>query len=269
LLIILIPEFVKIDQLCHMATKDAVSTVLNELLKDVIPAEEAVEWRARHATMSTNSSETRSQWWRLLLLQLFVDFGTVRQVRRLLDKWRYSEVVNLTWCHGDTVLIEATIRGRDQMVNLLIEFGANLNQANSKGWTALHCAALGNCLTVAELLLQHGANVDLRTYEEHAVTPLDLAKTSKHKEIAKLLGRRSPEQEGKISGGNWGVKFKQIGQAMQKISVGSMRGKKVGFTTKGTKFRYQHVEMLSGSFEKCSSLDGSVHKLGNVSKGFK
>jgi ankyrin repeat protein len=147
----------------------------------------------------------------ILLLQLFVDFGTVYQVRQLLDKWRYSsDVVNFTWSHGDTILIEAgTIRGRDQMANPLIEFGANLNHANSKGWTMLHCAALYDRLTVVELLLQSGANVELWTHEENVML-LDLAQKRKHKEIEKLLLHKSPGKEGRVSGANWGVRYKQL-----------------------------------------------------------
>jgi len=60
LMIILILEFVKIDQLCLMTQENSVLSALNELLKDVIPAKEAVECKTCHTNMLENSSDVRS-----------------------------------------------------------------------------------------------------------------------------------------------------------------------------------------------------------------
>jgi ankyrin repeat protein len=118
------------------------------------------------------------------LLQTFVNFGKPPQVLRLLKKWNYDEKLDLTW--GDqgntgTVLMEASLRGRDDIVRILCDSGANINLASPSGWTALHCASrankdavVRNKEAVVRTLLENGANPEAKT--EDNLTPLDLAK---------------------------------------------------------------------------------------------
>jgi hypothetical protein len=73
---------------------------------------------------------------------------------------------NLKAPHGGVPLVEAALWGRAQIVDLLLESGANVNIASSSGWTALTAAAFrsGSGSTI-DLLLRHGAAVNLHSQD--------------------------------------------------------------------------------------------------------
>ena len=53
-------------------------------------------------------------------------------------------------CQGDNA---------EAMVDSLLEIGFDLNDQDPDGWTALMCAAIAGSITVAEMMIQNGANV--------------------------------------------------------------------------------------------------------------
>lgn len=76
------------------------------------------------------------------------------------------------------------------LVQALLAAGADVNDANDRGWTPLHQAAYSNQCDVAGLLIDNGA--DLET-EAHGAggTPLVAALFWGNREVADLLGRHS------------------------------------------------------------------------------
>ena len=185
----------QIDQLCLMKRQEALLAALKGPLQNAIPAEEARKWKAIATGIYKDSSLT-TQSYQLLLLQVFVGFGTTQHVRRLLDKWMFSEVVNhpLAWGQGQTLLVDTSIRGRHEMISLLIEFGAIVNQTNSTGATALHCVACSNSpvTRVAEILIECGASLEMKTREGY--TALEFAKKRKNTDLVRLLEVKSHEK---------------------------------------------------------------------------
>ncbi len=75
---------------------------------------------------------------------------------------------NVKTRHGGAVLVEASHRGNTRIVRLLLERGADINQTSASGWTPLIAAVNGNrsCVTglscVIDLLLSRGADVNAR-----------------------------------------------------------------------------------------------------------
>ena len=67
----------------------------------------------------------------------------------------------------ETPLTLATLHGHIDFVTTLLEYEADPNIPKIRGWTALIVAALNNQLAIAELLVQHGANV----LAEHQFSP--------------------------------------------------------------------------------------------------
>jgi len=67
-------------------------------------------------------------------------------------------------CKGDggTALMGAAYIGHERVVDLLIQHGAEVNLQRSSGFTALMSAAGQGRERVVELLLQHGAEINLQ-----------------------------------------------------------------------------------------------------------
>lgn len=108
--------------------------------------------------------------------------GNIQQLNRLLDQ---GHPVNIRDHAGWTPLHEASNHGHHDIVKVLLERGAAINDKGGKscdGITALHDACVNGCLEVVEVLLDHGAQPTLRTdFNDTALDSLE-----KWKETAKL-----------------------------------------------------------------------------------
>lgn len=71
------------------------------------------------------------------------------------------------------------------MVSSLIAGGARVEQVCLKKWTAMHEASRAGCVGVMELLLQHGGQVS--EADQYGVTPLGIAAEYSHSEVLELL----------------------------------------------------------------------------------
>ncbi|XP_015712715.1 apoptosis-stimulating of p53 protein 2 [Coturnix japonica] len=67
---------------------------------------------------------------------------------------------------GITALHNAVCAGHTEIVKFLLEFGVNVNAADSDGWTPLHCAASCNNVQVCKFLVESGAAVFATTYSD-------------------------------------------------------------------------------------------------------
>nr|CAI5859549.1 unnamed protein product [Callosobruchus analis] len=87
--------------------------------------------------------------------------------------------------HGQAALHVAARLGQAQVVKVLLEAGANADQADVDGWTPLRAAAWGGHTEVVELLVKHGCSLDSVDAENR--TALRAAAWSGHEEIVKIL----------------------------------------------------------------------------------
>ncbi|XP_072381674.1 uncharacterized protein [Diabrotica undecimpunctata] len=87
--------------------------------------------------------------------------------------------------HGQAALHVAARLGQAQVVKVLLEAGANSDQADVDGWTPLRAAAWGGHTEVVELLVKHGCVLDSVDAENR--TALRAAAWSGHEEIVKIL----------------------------------------------------------------------------------
>ena len=86
---------------------------------------------------------------------------------------------------GRTLLHQAALAGRDDLVSLLLEHGADINVGDHAGMMPLHLAAAVGWRSVAELLMKHGAETTAEDKTGH--TPLDLAMINNRGTVIDLL----------------------------------------------------------------------------------
>lgn len=72
-------------------------------------------------------------------------------------------------------------------IEALLAAGCDVNDANDRGWTALHAAAYSNKPEIASLLIANGASPDAEAHGAGG-TPLIVALFWGHREVADLLG---------------------------------------------------------------------------------
>lgn len=84
---------------------------------------------------------------------------------------------------GNTALHRAISHGHLDVVNELLTRGANIHTANKIGNTALHIASYCGHLEIAARLLEEGAAKDIKIPNKVNMTPLDYAKKVEMKKI--------------------------------------------------------------------------------------
>jgi|GEM_PF-1885970 len=108
--------------------------------------------------------------------------GDLAEVKKLLDA--DPALVNIQDTNGDTPIFFALGRRRD-MVDLLLERGADVKIRNRFGQTLLHRAAAGGELDLVRLFLSRG--LDINAVDNEGRTPLFLAANMGEAETADFL----------------------------------------------------------------------------------
>lgn len=78
-------------------------------------------------------------------------------------------------------------RDKYEIIELLLSFGADIQQRGINDWTPLHYAAAANDSKAIELLLSHGADPTARTNVDDFTTPLEEAENLGCSEAAEAL----------------------------------------------------------------------------------
>ena len=117
-----------------------------------------------------------------------------QQARQLLDQ--YPTLSQAQDNRGYGALYKAAYMKRPEVVNLLIERGADVNLGTARGTRPLHASAENGSVEITNALLDHGADVNLR--DGGGRTPLHWAAYNGSLEIINRLlaacarKRRSP-----------------------------------------------------------------------------
>lgn len=112
-----------------------------------------------------------------------INSGNAKAVKLFLVGGMTPDTKNET---GETPLIIAAALGSDEIVGILLENGAQINLKDKKqSATALHAAAMKGKVNTARLLLQKGADVNARAHDD--LTPLLIAVLAVNGELVKLL----------------------------------------------------------------------------------
>ena len=108
--------------------------------------------------------------------------GYTEIVQILIDK---GADVNAQGDYGYTALIAASAIGHTEIVQILIDKNAKVNEKNNGGYTALLVASQNGHTKVVQLLLDKGADVNAQAKDGHSA--LMWASQNGHTEIVQLL----------------------------------------------------------------------------------
>ena len=117
-------------------------------------------------------------------LLLAAENGFAEVVELLLEQGAQKDVA--TTDTGETALHLAASNQDHTLAELLLEFGADQNKVTKNGATALHAAAWEDCASIVELLLEHGSEPDAAT-TDNGETPLHYAARRGFEYIAQQL----------------------------------------------------------------------------------
>ena len=123
--------------------------------------------------------------------------GDLAGVQAELDKGVDVDVDDYSWgSWGETPLQLAARYSHNEIVELLIDNGADVNAKDVNGNTPLHLAALFGRKEVVELLIANGAAVNVKGGNLGGM-PLHHAAFEGHKEIVELLLAKSADVNAK------------------------------------------------------------------------
>ncbi|KAE8451754.1 hypothetical protein EG329_003211 [Mollisiaceae sp. DMI_Dod_QoI] len=149
----------------HLATASNYSTIAEELLQ----------------SGADTTKTVTSNGWTALYIACSSGFLNLTE---LLLKGKEITSLEMLSKSGYTPLLQAASNGNEKIVKLLLEAGSNV-KSKVQERTALHIAAEAGFVSVAKLLIKHGAKLDAN--DSKSQKPLHLAATYGRHEIIKLL----------------------------------------------------------------------------------
>lgn len=114
-------------------------------------------------------------------------------------------MINFTFYDGITLLHVVSALNHEEMVQELINRGADINARTAEGFTSLHWAAIKNAEKTTAILLKKGADPD--AFNPHGVTPLHCAAIRNATNIINYLLEAGANPKAETDSGNTPLDF--------------------------------------------------------------
>lgn len=124
--------------------------------------------------------------------------GKIHLAEQLLMRSKSSRAnVNAVEYREKTSLHIAAAHDRNDIVELLLKFGADVNAKSDGGWTPLHNACEKGCVEIVRILLDAGAEINAKLL--NGMAPLHLAAQGEQKRP----GQSTPKQDPEVDPERW------------------------------------------------------------------
>ncbi len=132
------------------------------------------------------SSPTAKKWPQFMEA---LQTGNAETVKQLIEEGINVNILR----EGATPLMVAASKGQTEIAEIILQAGANINEKNEDGWTALHKAAYEQDKTgIIDLLMQSGADVEAKN--RFGKTALQLAEEKSHRDIVRIIKSHLTQQ---------------------------------------------------------------------------
>ncbi|KAL1979537.1 hypothetical protein VTN96DRAFT_5584 [Rasamsonia emersonii] len=156
--------------------------------------------------------------------------------------------INAVECRNKTALHIATAHDREDVVELLLKYNADVNAKSDGGWTPLHNACDKGCEKIVRILLKAGAEINSQLL--NGITPLHLAAQAGHLEVVKCLLER-PDLKTRTRDSFGSTPFLRAARFKRKDIVQLLAP-------------FNHVEALSeDATDACKAFDATIVDFGN------
>lgn len=136
------------------------------------------------------------------------DFTLMDRLLDILHKFHLYELLNRRNYNGECCVHIASAMNKSNVLQKLIEFGANVNAADSNDNTALHVAIQNDNDDCVSTLLNSATtqtstesvyqiiDIDLRVFNDFGYSPLHLASIKNNLNVVRMLNRKAAEKHG-------------------------------------------------------------------------
>jgi ankyrin repeat protein len=122
-----------------------------------------------------------------IILEYAICWSPLHFIRILLELGANPNYEDHAGFHSLIAALSTEREDKRAIVEMLLAFGADIQQRGVNGYTPLHYAAVQNDIRMLELLLARGADPNVRTDVDDYTTPLEEAERCGRRETIQIL----------------------------------------------------------------------------------
>ncbi len=161
---------------------------MQELFNKLVFLSEKHDWDLFNNILNANPDivKYKDEFGSTLLLEIIADANKyiIERIVKLGADINVVDDEGMTLVH---ILIEKRKNIDLDKVQLILNYGFNIELSGFNGWRPIHKAVFHKCYDVVRFLVENGADINARTESCHMKTPLMIAANNNDLEMIKLL----------------------------------------------------------------------------------